>query len=68
MKTAFITDINKIKFKVNTEVALAGFFAGENWTRKPMRFYKLIPGRTPHPPDAAFTENEIIQMSVYSWL
>lgn len=36
MKTTFITDINKIKFEVNTEVARLAL--QENWTRKPMRF------------------------------
>ena len=47
MKTTFITDINKIKFEVNTEVARLAF-AGELDEKANEIPYKLIPGRTPH--------------------
>ena len=46
MKTTFITDINKIKFEVNTEVARLAF-AGELDEKANEIPYKLIPGRTP---------------------
>ena len=56
MKTTFITDINKIKFEVNTEVARLAF-AGELDEKANEIPYKLIPGRTPH-----------YRCCVYSWL
>ena len=43
MKTTFITDINKIKFEVNTEVARLAF-AGELDEKANEIPYKLIPG------------------------
>ena len=60
MKTTFITDINKIKFEVNTEVARLAF-AGELDEKANEIPYKLIPGRT-------FIENVRSSVNVYSWL
>ena len=65
MKTTFITDINKIKFEVNTEVARLAF-AGELDEKANEIPYKLI--RDVHrTTDAAVTENVRSSVNVYSW-
>lgn len=66
MKTTFITDINKIKFEVNTEVARLAF-AGELDEKANEIPYKLIPDvhRTTV---LRFTENVRSSVNVYSWL
>ena len=63
MKTTFITDINKIKFEVNTEVARLAF-AGELDEKANEIPYKLIPGRTPHYRCCVYREREIIRERV----
>ena len=64
MKTTFITDINKIKFEVNTEVARLAF-AGELDEKANEIPYKRDVHRTT---DAAFIENVRSSVNVYSWL
>ena len=63
MKKNFVTDINKIKFEVYTEVARMAF-AGELDAHKDEIPYNIIPGRTPIYRCCVYKEREIIRERV----
>lgn len=63
MKTRFVTDINKIKYEVNMEVARMAF-NGELDEHREEIAYNIIPGNTPQYRCCVYKEREIIRQRV----
>lgn len=63
MKRSFVTDINKIRYEVNVEVAKAAF-ANQLDEKRDEIPYTIIPGKTPSYRCCVYREREIIRQRV----
>lgn len=63
MKRSFVTDINKIRYEVNVEVAKAAF-ANQLDEKRDEIPYEIIPGNTPSYRCCVYREREIIRQRV----